>query len=93
LSEELFAKRDLLHQLQTVVSRQGEPIESVEPLRERLEHLTETQETAPTCPEDWGAVRIVPDLIEFWSESPDRLHDRRQFRREGDAWRETRLAP
>ncbi len=93
LSEELFAERDLAHQLQTVVSRQGETIESVDPLRDRLRHLAEVQETAPACPEDWGAVRVTPDLVEFWSEAPDRLHERRLFERDGDGWRTSLLAP
>jgi pyridoxamine 5'-phosphate oxidase len=93
LSEELFAERDLAHQLQTVVSRQGERIDDLNPLRERLAHLAEVQETAPTCPDDWGAVKVTPNLIEFWTESPDRLHDRRLFQRDGDVWRASRLAP
>jgi pyridoxamine 5'-phosphate oxidase len=93
LSEELFAERELVHQLQTVVSRQGEPIESIEPLRDRLEHLAEVQETAPLCPDDWGALRVTPDLVEFWSEAPDRLHERILYRREGQGWNTSRLAP
>ena len=35
LAEELFAERDLFHQLQTVVSRQGEPIDDLDELRDR----------------------------------------------------------
>ena len=69
LAEELFAERDLLHQLQTVVSRQGEPIEDLDPLRERLAHLAAVQETAPRCPPDWGALRVRPDSVELWSRS------------------------
>ena len=60
LAEELFAERDLVHQLQTVVSRQGEPIDDLDQLRDRLAHLAEVQETAPACPEDWGALRVRP---------------------------------
>jgi pyridoxamine 5'-phosphate oxidase len=93
LSEELFAERDLSHRLQTIVSRQGEPIESIEPLRERLAHLAQAQETAPACPEDWGAIRVTPNLVELWTESPDRLHARLLFEREAGDWRMTRLAP
>jgi pyridoxamine 5'-phosphate oxidase len=93
LSEELFAERALVHRLQTVVSRQGETIESIDPLRDRLQHLAEVQETAPTCPDDWGAVRVTPDRVELWSEAPDRLHDRRLFERDGDGWRVSLLAP
>lgn len=39
LAEELFDERDQLHRFQTVVSRQGEPIEDLAPLRDRLDHL------------------------------------------------------
>ena len=66
LAEELFSQRDLLHQLQTVVSRQGEPIDDLDPLRSRLAHLAEVPETAPACPEDWGALWIRPRTAEFW---------------------------
>lgn len=93
LAEELFAERNLLHQLQTVVSRQGEPIEDLDPLRARLTHLAEVQEAAPACPEDWGAVQVRPDAVELWSESPDRIHERRLFERDGDGWHVSLLSP
>jgi pyridoxamine 5'-phosphate oxidase len=93
LAEQLFAERDLVHQLQTVVSRQGEAIDDLDPLRNRLTHLARVQETAPACPEDWGALRVRPETIELWSESPDRLHERRLFERQGEGWKVTLLAP
>jgi pyridoxamine 5'-phosphate oxidase len=93
LAEELFAQRDLFHQLQTVVSRQGEEIEDLDELRDRLSHLAEVQETAPVCPEDWGALRIRPETIELWSEAEDRIHERRLYKREGVDWELTLLAP
>lgn len=93
LAEELFDQRDLLHQLQTVVSRQGEPIDDLGPLRDRLAHLAGVQETAPACPPDWGALRVRPEAIELWSESPDRIHERRLFERDGDSWAVTLLSP
>ena len=93
LAEELFAQRDLFHQLQSVVSRQGEEIEDLEPLRDRLHHLAAVQETAPACPEDWGALRVRPQTIELWSEAADRVHERRLFAREEGAWTLSLLAP
>lgn len=93
LAVELFDERDLLHQLQTTVSRQGQPIDDLEPLRDRLAHLAEVQETAPVCPEDWGALRVRPGTIEFWNEATDRLHERRLFEREDDGWKVGLLAP
>jgi len=93
VAEELFDQRDVVNRLQTLVSRQGEPIESLDPLRDRLAHLAEVQETPPACPEDWGAFRVRPRAIELWEESPDRLHRRRLFERDGAGWSETLLAP
>ncbi len=94
LAEELFAARPRSHQLQAHVSRQGEEIESVEVLRERLAALeAELGERPVPCPEDWGAVRIVPDRIELWEEASDRLHRRTLYTAVGDGWRQTLLAP
>ncbi|HEX3323528.1 MAG TPA: pyridoxamine 5'-phosphate oxidase [Solirubrobacterales bacterium] len=94
LAEKLFASRPRDHRLQALVSRQGEAIEDLARLRERLERVqTETADQPLECPPDWGAVRIVPDRIEFWEEAPDRLHDRRLYEAVGDGWRQSRLAP
>lgn len=93
LAEELFGERDLLHQLQTVVSRQGEPIDDLKSLRDRLAHLAQVQETAPACPPDWGALRVRPEAIELWSEAADRIHERRLFERDGEGWTVTLLSP
>jgi pyridoxamine 5'-phosphate oxidase len=61
LGEELFAARPRAHQLQALVSRQGETIERLDPLREGLECLRAEMADRPIeCPPDWGAVRIAP---------------------------------
>lgn len=95
LAERLFAERDDLHRLQTIVSRQGEPIDAKElaAMRDRLAHLAHVQEAPPACPADWGALRVTPAAIELWSEAPDRLHERRLFERSDDGWAETLLSP
>jgi pyridoxamine 5'-phosphate oxidase len=94
LAEELFAERPRSHQLQAHVSRQGEEIESLGPLRSRLEALrTELGESPVPCPEDWGAVRLIPDRVEFWQEGEDRLHHRVLFEALADGWRQSLLAP
>jgi pyridoxamine 5'-phosphate oxidase len=95
LAEELYAERDPLHQLQTIVSRQGEPIDAteVEEMHARLAHLAEVQEAPPRCPDDWGALIVTPEVIELWSEAPDRLHDRRLFERSGADWTLQLLSP
>jgi pyridoxamine 5'-phosphate oxidase len=93
LAVQLFAERHLSHQLQTAVSRQGEPIDSIEPLRARHAHLMKAMERAPACPPDWGAIRVLPDAVEFWEQAPDRMHDRLLYERSGEVWHTKRLAP
>jgi pyridoxamine 5'-phosphate oxidase len=93
LASELFDERELAHRVQTLVSRQGEPIESIEPLRARHAHLMRALEAPPECPPDWGAVRVTPEAVELWQEAPDRMHDRWLYERTGEGWRIARLSP
>lgn len=93
LSEQLFAERAPSHQVQTLVSRQGEPIEDLAPLQARHAHLLEAMEAPPACPPDWGAIRVDPLAVEFWLEGEDRMHDRLLYERDGERWSLTRLSP
>jgi pyridoxamine 5'-phosphate oxidase len=94
LAEELFAERPREHRLQTLVSRQGQAIDAIEPLRERLANLlSEPDDRAPSCPPDWGAIRIRPQRIELWEEAADRLHERLEYEATAVGWRRRRLAP
>lgn len=93
LAVELFSERDLSHRVQTLASRQGETIEDIEPLRARHAHLMDVLESAPECPPDWGAIRVIPDAVEFWLQAPDRMHDRLLYERSGAAWSVSRLSP
>jgi pyridoxine/pyridoxamine 5'-phosphate oxidase len=38
-------------------------------------------------------VYLIPERIEAWRGSPDRLHDRRRFLRVEGGWREETLVP
>jgi pyridoxamine-phosphate oxidase len=93
LAQELFDERELDHRLQTIVSRQGDPIDDLAPLHARRAHLLASMEAPPACPPDWGAIRVSPRAIEFWSQADDRLHDRLLYERAGDGWSRTRLSP
>jgi pyridoxamine 5'-phosphate oxidase len=44
-------------------------------------------------PQRWGGFRVLPSRVEFWQESPDGLHDRIRYSREGDGWMIERLSP
>ena len=94
LAEELFACRPRERRLQTLVSCQGEVIDGLDPLRERLEQLRAETAAGPIeCPPDWGAIRLAPDRLEFWEEATDRLHERRLYEATAGKWRLSRLAP
>lgn len=94
LAEELFAGRPRGHQLQAHVSRQGEEIEGLDILRARLEALqAELGESPVPCPDDWGAIRVIPDRVEFWEEGEDRLHVRQLYEATASGWRRALLAP
>ena len=94
LAAEIFATRDRPHQLQALVSRQGEPIAGLDAMRRDLEVVRRRVGDAPVaCPEDWAALRLRPEYVEYWVAAEDALHDRILYTREGDGWRQTRLAP
>lgn len=94
LAEELFAARPRSHQLQAHVSRQGEVIDDLGTLQARLNALkTELADRPVSCPADWGAVRVTPDVIERWTEGADRLHERLSFQADASRWSCSRLAP
>jgi pyridoxamine 5'-phosphate oxidase len=94
LAVELFAERPRSHQLQAHVSKQGEEIDDLDALRDRLETIDAELGEAPVpCPDNWGAIRIVPNRVELWEEAPDRLHERLLFEAGDGGWRRSLLAP
>jgi pyridoxamine 5'-phosphate oxidase len=44
-------------------------------------------------PPHWGGYRVIPNRIEFWSDRPHRLHERRIFTRADGDWTEGLLFP
>jgi pyridoxamine 5'-phosphate oxidase len=96
LSQELFDERPLAHRIQALASRQGETIDDLESVRQRHAHLLQVTEADPPCPPDWGAIRVIPQAVEFWTESADRIHERLLFTHgdgDGGGWQRTQLAP
>jgi pyridoxamine 5'-phosphate oxidase len=44
-------------------------------------------------PENWGGYKLFPHTIEFWQGRENRLHDRFEYKMNGNIWEIHRLAP
>lgn len=85
----------LLDLYYTQVRPQSSPVASREAFLEGIQDLRRQYSTADAVPRPDGlrGVYLVPDRVEAWRGSPDRLHDRRLFERRGDGWRIEVLIP
>lgn len=94
-SEAYFRSRPRGSRIGAIASPQSRVIESRAMLAQQVTALEEEykeREDIPR-PDHWGGYRLRPVLVEFWQGRESRLHDRLQYRREGDAWIVERLGP
>ena len=93
-SDEYFSTRPRLSQISTWVSEQSKVIENRRLLSESMDRLIREYGDGPVPrPEYWGGYRLKHQVVEFWMNRDNRLHDRIQYTREKDSWRIERLAP
>ena len=90
-----FQSRPVGSRLAALASRQSEVIPDRQVLEERFNQLAEQYQDAEVpLPSDWGGYRLSPNIIEFWSGRPSRLHDRLRYTRQPDNdWRIERISP
>jgi pyridoxamine 5'-phosphate oxidase len=93
-SDSYFASRSRDSQLGAWASDQSRPLESRAVFEQRYEEMKRRfdGQSVPRPPH-WGGYRVRPERIEFWTDRPHRLHERRLFVRQGDAWTEGLLYP
>ncbi|QNP75042.1 phenazine biosynthesis FMN-dependent oxidase PhzG [Streptomyces roseirectus] len=94
-SDSLFARRPLAARATTAVSRQSRPLTDETALRDQAKSLVAAASDVPR-PAEWTGYRLRPTAVEFWYGSPDRLHRRLRYERDGvdaGAWTHERLQP
>ena len=94
-SDAYFASRPRGHQIEAHASAQSQVIEGRAFLEEQFEEMAQkfAGQDVPR-PRHWGGYRVVPDVLEFWQEGENRLHERLRYRRDdADLWVMELLAP
>jgi len=89
-----FATRGRDSQLGAHASDQSRPLDAPSTFEERYEEVKRRFEGRDVPrPDRWTGFRVRPERIEYWTDRPHRLHERRLFVRDGDGWTEGLLYP
>jgi pyridoxamine 5'-phosphate oxidase len=89
-----FATRSRESQLGAWASEQSRPLARRAIFEDRYEEAKRKFDgMAVPRPPYWSGYRVVPERIEFWSDRPHRLHERRLFTLAADGWSEGLLYP
>lgn len=89
-----FATRSRGSQISAWASSQSRPLDSTEAVNAQYADAVARFEGGDVPrPPNWTGLRLVPRKIEFWTDRPYRLHERRLFTRADDGWTEGLLYP
>jgi pyridoxamine 5'-phosphate oxidase len=89
-----FATRSRDSQLGAHASDQSRPLSDRATFEQRYEEVKRRFEGRDVPrPDRWTGFRVTPERIEYWTDRPHRLHERRLFVRQSDGWSEGLLYP
>lgn len=93
-ADEYFAGRSRESRIGSWASDQSRPLASREVFEQRYRDRNQefAHRDVPRPPR-WSGFRLRPERIEFWSDRPHRLHERRLFTRAPSGWEEGLLYP
>ena len=93
-ADEYFATRSRDSQLGAWASEQSRPLDSRATFEARFEEMSDRFAGGDVPrPPHWSGYCLRPARFEFWQDRAHRLHERRAFVRDGDAWTEGLLYP
>ena len=89
-----FATRSRDSQIGAHASDQSRPLDDRSTFEQRYEEAKRRFEgrNVPR-PDRWTGFRVKPERVEFWTDRPHRLHERRLFVRDDGGWTEGLLYP
>ncbi len=94
-SDAYFAGRPRGAQIGAWASEQSRVIASRAVLEARVVQIAARYDGQPVPrPPHWGGYRVIPQVMEFWQDRADRLHERMRYERTSSGtWTAHRLAP
>ena len=94
LADKYFAERSRDSQIVSLVSEQGQEIDSFENLIKKYETVEEDFSNKPLQrPENWGGYLIEPIRVEFLEFKPTRFHDRKLYELVNGQWIVKQIQP
>ena len=93
-ADSYFSGRSRESRIGSWASDQSRPLPSREQFEQRYRDMEARFDGAEVPrPPRWSGFRLIPERIEFWSDRPHRLHERRLFTLADGRWSEELLYP
>ena len=93
-SDAYWASRIRISQIGAWASLQSGEMQDKDELGRRVAEYERKYADKPVPrPPYWAGYRLKPDVIEFWSARPGRLHERERYSQTGDTWKHAWLYP